>query len=202
MKKIIRKLKKAYPDSRCSLHFKSPFQLLVSTVLSAQCTDARVNQVTPGLFAKFPTAEAMNRAKSAQIEKLIHSTGFYKNKTKALKSLSRDLIEKFDGEFPSTLDQLISLRGVGRKTANVVLGTAFGVPGMVVDTHVMRISRRMGFTQKKDAVKIEFGLMEIVPKKDWVAYTHLIIDHGRAVCTARRAGCEGCVLSVLCPKLE
>lgn len=201
MKKILRKLKKNYPDSRCSLYFDSPFQLLVATILSAQCTDERVNKVTPGLFQKFPTPYEFANASLEEIEEEIRSTGFYHSKAKSLKETSVRIVEKHGGEVPQELDALVELRGVGRKTANVLLGTAFGVPGLVVDTHVGRISRRMGFTRQKDPVKVEHEMMEVVPKKDWVIYSHLLIDHGRAVCLARQARCEGCFLVDLCSQV-
>ncbi len=201
MRRIIKILKKTYPDSTCSLFFNSPFQLLVATVLSAQCTDERVNQVTPKLFKTYPDPKAMSQAKLSEVERIIHSTGFYKNKAKAILSLSKDLVEKHQCQVPQKLEDLTALRGVGRKTANVVLGTAFQTPAMVVDTHVSRISRKLGFTKTKDPVKIEKDLIAVVPKKDWVQFTHLVIDHGRAICVARRPQCSSCPLESLCPKL-
>jgi len=201
IQKILRKLKKLYPDAHCSLYFESPFQLLVATVLSAQCTDERVNKVVPGLFKKFPTPFAMSKASHKEIEKLIHSTGFYKNKAKSILSLSNALVEEYEGEVPKTLDQLHALRGVGRKTANVVLGNAFGVPGLVVDTHVGRLVRRFGFTKLTDPEKVEQAMMKLVPKNDWVIFSHLLIAHGRAVCQARSPHCEVCGLSAECKKV-
>lgn len=203
MKKIVQILKKEYPDSKCSLIYKNPFQLLVATVLSAQCTDERVNQVVPVLFRSFDTPEKLSKASLKEIEAIIRSTGFFKNKALSLKSLSSDLLKKHQGKVPSEQTQLVELRGVGRKTANVVLGTVFGVPSMVVDTHVGRISRRLGFTKQKDPVKVEFALMDLVQKKDWVIYTHLLIDHGRKICSARRKPlCDQCVIATHCPKVD
>ncbi|MBN22858.1 MAG: endonuclease III [Bdellovibrionaceae bacterium] len=201
MKRILKALKKEYPESKCSLYYETPFQLLVATILSAQCTDARVNQVTPVLFAQYPDAYSMSQTTQKKIEKIIRSTGFYQSKAKSLLSTSKDLVEFHGGEVPKDLDALIELRGVGRKTANVVLGEAYGIPGLVVDTHVGRISRRMGFTDATNPVIVEREMMEIVPKKDWVIYSHLLIDHGRAVCTSRKAKCDDCVFWQDCPKI-
>lgn len=200
MKRVIRALKREYPHSGCSLRFDNPFQLLVATVLSAQCTDERVNRVTPGLFARYPGPRELAHAPLAEIEECIRSTGFYKNKALALQTLSRCLVERHHGEVPADLDALTELRGVGRKTANVVLGTAFGIPsGVVVDTHVGRIARRMGFTRSKDPVKVESELAEVIERKDWVVFSHLLIDHGRKICSARRhPDCENCVVASDC----
>lgn len=201
VRRVLALLKKTYPQAHCSLRHENPFQLLVATVLSAQCTDARVNQVTPALFARFPTPAAMSVAKLSDLESLIRSTGFYKNKAKSLQALSADLVSRHSGAVPQSIEELTRLRGVGRKTANVILGNAFGIPGLVVDTHVGRLSRRLGFTRHEDPVKVEYELMEIIPKKDWTLYSHWLIDHGRAVCDARNPGCEHCVLAELCPKI-
>lgn len=201
MKEILRVLKIEYPEAECSLTHSSPFQLLIATILSAQCTDERVNRVTPILFDKFPTAAAMAQADLPELERLIQSTNFYKNKAKALLETSKTLVEKYQGNVPSNLDQLIELRGVGRKTANVVLGVAFGVPGLVVDTHVGRLSRRMGFTALLDPVLVEHEMMKTVPNEEWVLYAHLLIDHGRKICTARKAMCDICPIARLCPKV-
>jgi endonuclease-3 len=201
MVEILAILKKAYPEAKCSLNFESPWQLMISTILSAQCTDERVNQVTPALFERFKSPEAMADAKLSEIEGLIRSTGFYKNKAIALKESSRAVVEEYGGEVPADLDQLTKLRGVGRKTANVVLGNAFGIPGLVVDTHAGRLSRRMGFTRAKDPTKVEWEMMKVVPRKDWTLFGHLMIYHGRAICTARRAYCEKCPVAHLCPKI-
>lgn len=201
MQTILRRLKKEYPDSRCSLDFDSPFQLIVATVLSAQCTDERVNKTTPELFRRYPDADKMAEAPTVELEELVRSTGFYKNKARALKELAREVHERHGGEVPPDQDALVKLRGVGRKTANVVLGTAFGIPGIVVDTHVTRLTNRLGYTTTKDAVKIEKQMEEIVRRKDWIIFTHLLIDHGRAVCTARKALCKRCVLNDVCPQV-
>ena len=199
-KKIISILKKTYPNSKCSLDFESPFQLLIATMLSAQCTDDRVNKTTPALFKKFPTAKSFLRAKLEDVEDLVRSTGFYKNKAKNILAASREIVEKYPTELPKTTEELHTLPGVGRKTANVVLGTAFGIPGMVVDTHVTRITNRLGFCKGTDAVKLEHELMKIVEQKNWVKFTHLMIDHGRAVCVARTPKCEICAINALCPQ--
>lgn len=201
MSAILRVFKKTYPDAECSLTFSSPFQLLMATILSAQCTDERVNKVTPVLFKKFPTPEAMAKAKPKELEEIIRSTGFFVNKAKSILEASKSIVEKHGGKLPQTLDELTALRGVGRKTANVVLGNAFGIPGLVVDTHVGRLSRRMGFTKEEDPVKVEFAMMETVPQKDWTLYSHLLIYHGRARCMARNPDCENCEIRSLCPKV-
>lgn len=200
LKEIIKKLRKTYPDAKCSLDYKSPFQLLVATILSAQCTDERVNMVTPALFARFPDAGAMAKAKLADVEKLVQSTGFYKNKAKSLVEMSQALIERHGGNVPNDLDALVALRGVGRKTANVILGNAFDIPGMVVDTHVGRLARRMGFTKNEDPVKVEQDLMQIAPKSEWTHLAHLFISHGRARCMARKPDCLHCEVEDICPK--
>lgn len=197
-RKILSILKKEYPDSRCSLDFKSPFELLIATLLSAQCTDQRVNQVTGPLFKKYPAPENFARADIAEIEQDIRSTGFYKNKAKSIQACAEELIEKYGGEVPEDLEKLVKLRGVGRKTANVVLGTAFGRQAVVVDTHVTRISNRLGLTREEDPVKIELDLMKAVPRVDWTKLAHLFIDHGRAVCRAPRPRCEMCKLTAYC----
>jgi endonuclease-3 len=201
MKEIIRVLEREYPEAECSLSFKTPFQLLVATILSAQCTDARVNMVTPVLFRKYPDAPALSKAPLKEIEKIIQSTGFFRAKALSLSEMSKSLVADYEGEVPRELDHLIKLRGVGRKTANVVLGVAYGVPGMVVDTHIGRISRRMGFTKNTDPVKVEHDMMEIVAREKWTDYGHLLIHHGRAICTSRKALCEECPVSRLCPKV-
>lgn len=201
MHEILKTLKRTYPEAKCSLIYENPWQLLVATILSAQCTDERVNQVTPVLFRRFKSPVEMAKVSVIEIEKVIQSTGFYKNKAKAIKESSQSIVEKYEGNVPADLDQLIHLRGVGRKTANVVLGNAFSIPAMVVDTHVGRLSRRMGFTRYHDPVKVEHQLMEIVPRDDWTLYSHLMIAHGRAICTARKAHCERCPIAELCPKV-
>ena len=201
MKEVLRILNREYPEAECSLNYESPFQLLVATILSAQCTDERVNRVTPNLFKKYPTASAMAKAKLADIEKLIQSTGFFRSKALSLLESSKTLVECYGGEVPQDLEQLTKLRGVGRKTANVVLGVIFKIPGLVVDTHVKRLSYRMGFTRSTDPVKIEQEIMKIVPKSEWTHYAHLLISHGRKICTARKAMCDLCPIAHLCPKV-
>lgn len=201
MAEIIRILKREYPEAHCYLHFKTPYQLLVATILSAQCTDDRVNKTTPALFAKFPDAQSMACAKVSEIEKLIQSTGFYKNKAKAILETSRTLSEKYDGKVPRMMEELIGLRGVGRKTANVILGNAYGIPSFVVDTHVGRLTRRMGFTKALDPVKVEYEVRELVPTAEWSMFSLWLIAHGRAICTARSPKCEECPLGRLCPKI-
>ena len=201
MLEILKILKREYPESQCSLYFSNPYQLLMATILSAQCTDARVNQVTPVLFKRFPHPVDLANANLKDIEAIIHSLGFYRSKARSLQETSKALVEEHGGVVPRELEALIKLRGVGRKIANVVLGVGYGVPGLVVDTHVKRLSFRLGFTLSKDPVKIEQELMKVVPKNDWIAYTHLMIDHGRKICTARRAFCEDCSIQHLCPKV-
>ena len=198
MSEIIAMLKKEYPDSRCSLEYESPFQLLVSTILSAQCTDERVNKVVKKLFAKYPKAESIASLPLETIKHEIYSTGFYNNKAKAIKGMAITLVEKHNGELPASLEELIKLPGVGRKTANVVLGNIYNIPSLVVDTHVTRISNLLGFVQTKDAVKIEMELMKIIEEEDWTIFAHLLIDHGRAVCIANRPNCKECIISDNC----
>ena len=197
---IIRKLKKRFPDAKCSLTHRSPLQLLVATILSAQCTDVRVNIVTKDLFKRYKTANDYAEAVPEQLSDIIRSTGFFRNKTKSILGMAQDLVEKHHGKVPRTLDELIQLPGVGRKTANVVLGNAFGIDeGVVVDTHVTRISNRLNLTKHKDAVKIERDLMQLVPRSDWTLFPHLMIQHGRAICQARKPRCEECPINTLCP---
>ena len=200
--KAVRALRRDYPDAECALVYDSPFQLLVTTVLSAQCTDQRVNIVTQTLFAKYPTAAALAAVPLKQVEKAVQSTGFFRNKAKNIKALSQRLVADFGGEVPRDLEVLVKLPGVGRKTANVVLGTAFGIPsGVVVDTHVGRISRRLGLTQATDAVKCEQDLMRLLPRKEWIDYSHRMIHHGRQVCQARKPNCEMCGFNKFCPRI-
>jgi endonuclease-3 len=194
-------LQKLYPESRCSLNHRNPLELLIATILSAQCTDARVNQVTPALFARYPDAAAFATADPRELETLIQSTGFYRNKAKNIIACCRALVEHHGGHVPRTLDELVPLPGVGRKTANVVLGVAFGVPGMVVDTHVKRLANRLGLTSHSDPTKIEQDLMALIPDREWVALGHRLIDHGRKVCQARRPKCGECTLASFCPKV-
>lgn len=199
---ICRRLAAAYPEARCSLDFRSPFQLLVATILSAQCTDRRVNAVTGGLFRRWPTPRALAAARPADLEAVIRSTGFFRAKAKSILGCCRGLEERHAGAVPRTLEELVHLPGVGRKTANVVMGSAFGLAsGVVVDTHVGRISRRLGLTRHADAVKAERDLAAVLPRDHWIAFSHRLIEHGRAVCTARRPRCEGCILADLCPRV-
>ncbi len=198
---VTRRLRETYGPQKCFLNHRNPFELLMATILSAQCTDARVNMVTPALFARFPDSRAMGNARLTEVEKLIQSTGFYKNKAKSLVGCSQALVENHGGEVPSTLDALTALRGVGRKTANVILGNAFNTPGFVVDTHIGRLSRRLGFTRHLDPVKVEHEMMEIVPREDWTEFGHLLISHGRARCISRRPDCLRCELADVCPRV-
>lgn len=199
-RKIISRLKRAYPDSACSLRHTNAYQLMVSTILSAQCTDERVNMVTPALFKRFPTPQKMAGAKQEELEELVRTTGFFRNKAKSIKNNAIALLDKHGGEIPKTLDELTSLPGVGRKTGSVVLGAGFGLAeGVVVDTHVVRIAQLLKLTAHKTPEKIERDLIAILSQKDWIIWTHLIIDHGRAICIARRPRCGDCVLNRLCP---
>ena len=199
--RINRELARLYPEARCSLDFGSPFQLLVATILSAQCTDVRVNLVTPALFARFPTPQAMAEAPPAELEALIQSTGFFRAKAKNILGAAAAILRDHAGEVPGTMEELLKLPGIGRKTANVVLGDAFGIPGITVDTHVGRLSRRLGFTKHDDPVKVEFALNRLIPQADWTIASHRIILHGRAVCAARKPACDRCSLADLCPKV-
>ncbi len=199
VKKIYPILEKSYPDARIALDFSTPLQLLIATILSAQCTDVRVNIVTKDLFKKYKTAKDWADADIKQIESDIRSTGFFRNKALNIKKACIILIEQFGGNVPSTMDELVTLNGVGRKTANVVLGNAFGVPGIACDTHVIRVSHRLQLSENRDPVKLEFDLAEIVPKKDWTQFSHLLIFHGRNICKARKPACEKCVISKYCP---
>ena len=201
MQQIIEILYETYPNSKCSLAHRSPFQLLISTMLSAQCTDDRVNMVTPKLFEHYPTAQLMANASVEHLAELVRSTGFFNNKSRNMSACAQTLLQEHGGEVPANLDALVKLPGVGRKTANVVLGTGFHIPGLVVDTHVIRIGNLLGMTTQKDAVKIEMEFQKIIEKEHWVMFTHLIIDHGRAVCIARRPQCHKCVLADLCPSV-
>jgi endonuclease-3 len=197
--RIVGLLARSYPDAACALQHRSPFELLVATILSAQCTDKKVNQVTPALFARFPTPKAMAAADPAELERLIQPTGFFRQKAKSILSASQDLVAHFGGRVPGTLEALVTLHGVGRKTANVVLGSAFDVPGLTVDTHMIRINRRLGLTRQTDPEKIERDLMQLVPKPEWTPYSHRVIHHGRVCCDARRPRCEACPLREECP---
>jgi endonuclease-3 len=196
---VARKLARSYPDVRIALRHRNPFELLVATMLSAQCTDEKVNQVTPALFRRYPTPEALADAEPSELEASIRPTGFYRQKARSLLHTARDLCDRFEGRVPRTLEELVSLRGVARKTANVVLGEAFGVPGLAVDTHMKRVNQRLGFTRHEDPVHIERDLMELLPRAGWTAYTRRVIHHGRVCCSARSPRCETCPLRELCP---
>jgi endonuclease-3 len=198
-KAIYRQLTKSYPNVRCELDYNSAFQLLVATVLSAQCTDKRVNQTTPALFKKYPNPKKMAKADLIDIQRLVKSTGFYRAKAKNIKTLSNKIMEEFDGDVPRDLEDLITLPGVGRKTANVVLGHAFGIPGITVDTHFGRLSRRFGWSKQSDPVKVEFEVGELIPEKEWTNLSQRMIWHGRRVCHARKPACGACPLAKLCP---
>ncbi|MDR3107889.1 MAG: endonuclease III [Bifidobacteriaceae bacterium] len=192
-------LTRVFPDAHCELDFRDPLELLVATVLSAQCADERVNQVTPGLFAAFPDAAAYGAADVTQIEELIRSLGLYRAKAAALKGIGQALVERFAGAVPRTLEELTSLPGVGRKTANVVLGNAFGVPGITVDTHVGRVARRLGWTAEEDPRRVEDDIAALFPREQWIDLCHRLIFQGRQVCHARRPRCDQCRLAELCP---
>jgi endonuclease-3 len=194
-----RSLAEAFPDVYCELDFTNPLELTVATILSAQCTDKRVNVTTPALFARFPGAEDYAGANRAELEELIRPTGFYRNKANSLIRLGAELVERFDGEVPATLDQLVTLPGVGRKTANVILGNAFGIPGITVDTHFGRLVRRWRWTEQTDPVKVEHAVGELVERRDWTLLSHRVIFHGRRVCHARKPACGVCVLARDCP---
>ncbi len=196
---ILRRLNKDYPDVNCALNHRSPWELLVATILSAQCTDVRVNRVTPGLFEKYPAVADMASVRQEVLERDIQSTGFFRNKAKSLIGSAQKVLSEFGGKVPETMDEILTLPGVARKTANVVLGTWFGkATGVVVDTHVQRISRRLDLTKEKDPAKIEKDLMETIPKKRWILFSHQIIHHGRQVCQARKPRCGECSLARLC----
>jgi endonuclease-3 len=195
-------LKKEYPDAECALVHDTPFQLLIATILSAQCTDERVNIVTKGLFAKYSTPAALAAVPIPRLEKLIQSTGFFRNKAKNIHGCCTKLVEEHGGEVPAEMEKLVKLPGVGRKTANVVLGTAFGIAtGVVVDTHVTRLSQRLGLTEHEDAVKIERDLIQQLPSDEWINFSHRLIWHGRRICKARKPLCGSCVLEKICPKV-
>jgi endonuclease-3 len=200
-RRIVRELAKLYPDARCALNYENALQLLIATILSAQCTDKRVNLVTPALFARYRTAQDYAAADLREFEQAIQSTGFFRNKARNIIACCRQLVEKHNGEVPATMDELVPLPGVGRKTANVILGNAFGVPGLTVDTHMKRLSRRMGLTTQTDPEKIERDLMQLIPEKEWTMFSHRMIHHGRQVCHARQPDCAGCALGKMCPKV-
>lgn len=198
--KIYERLAAEYPDARCELDYRTPFELAVATILSAQCTDKQVNLVTPALFRRWPTAAKLAEATRPELEAAVHSTGFYRNKAKSLHGLAKRLVAEYGGALPETLDELVALPGIGRKTANVILGNAFGKSeGIVVDTHVQRIVRLLGLTRAKDPVKVERALVKLFPREHWTMLSHLLIFHGRRVCVARRPRCGDCTLATLCP---
>ena len=199
---VVKKLKRHYPAAKCALSFSNPLELLVATILSAQCTDVRVNMVTPALFRKYRTAAAFAEADSDDLKKDIQSTGFFNAKAKAIQGCCRVLAEKHQGQVPQDLDALVAMPGVGRKTANVVLGTAYGLAtGVVVDTHVTRLSQRLGLTVEKNAEKIERDLMALIPQKEWIDFSHRMIHHGRQICVARKPKCDICPLNDICPRI-
>lgn len=198
-KKIIASLKQEYPDAECSLVHSNAFELSVATILSAQCTDKRVNKVTQDLFQKYQSPQDFAAANLKELEEDIRSTGFYRNKAKSIKGFASGILDDYNGAVPDSMSELTKLPGVGRKTANVILGVAHKIPGLVVDTHVKRISRLLGLTKETNPEKIEYDLQDIVPKEDWTNWAHLIIDHGRAVCKARNPRCNECVLFEFCP---
>jgi len=199
VRKIWPILKKAYPRAKIALEFVNPLELLIATILSAQCTDARVNVVTKDLFRKYKSAADWSRADLKEIESDIRSTGFFRNKALNIKGACTKIIDQYGGKVPGTMEELLTLPGVGRKTANCVLGDAFGVPGITCDTHVIRLSRRLGLSENSDPVKLEFDLAEIVPRRNWTAFSHLVITHGRNVCTARKPDCPNCPIAQYCP---
>jgi endonuclease-3 len=200
-RRIVRRLARAYPDAHCALRHENPLQLLVATILSAQCTDVRVNLVTPALFRKYPNAQAFADADPHELERAIQSAGFFRAKARNILACCRRLVEEHGGEVPKTMEELVQLAGVGRKTANVILGNSFGVPGIPVDTHVGRLSRRMGLTVHTDPVKVESDLMGLIPPKEWTDFGHRMIFHGRQVCHARKPACDGCTLRSVCPRV-
>ncbi|HYR96302.1 MAG TPA: endonuclease III [Candidatus Binatus sp.] len=198
---IARALARAYPDAWCALSYRTPWELVVATILSAQCTDAMVNQVTPALFAELPTPKALAAAPAERVETLIKRTGFFRQKTKALQATARAVVEQHGGEVPRTMEELYALPGIGRKTANVVLGTAFGEPAIFVDTHVRRVSNRLGLTFEDDPDKIERDLQQLLPPREWTAFAHRLIHHGRRICVARKPRCSVCPLLRWCPQV-
>ncbi len=199
---LFTRLRALYPDAKCALEHRNAFELLIATILSAQCTDVRVNMVTPALFTKYPTPAAFVKATPQDIEEMIRSTGFYRNKAKSILGASKLLVEKYDGQVPRTMEELLELPGVARKTANVVMGNAFGLNvGMVVDTHIGRLSRRLGLSKHADPVKVEQDLMSLFPTENWTLLAHLLIYHGRQVCAARKPACDRCTLADLCPRI-
>ena len=196
---ILKRLDEAYPGATCALNYQTPLQLLIATILSAQCTDERVNKVTPSLFQEYKTARDFAEADLETLQEEIRQTGFYKNKAKAIQACCRRIVEEYGGEVPSTLEEMVTLPGVGRKTANLVLGETHHIPGIVVDTHVRRLAKRLGLTQHDDPEKIEQDLMRLIPRERWTLFSHQLIHHGRQVCKARKPACDRCVLKDLCP---
>ena len=199
---IIKRLKKKFPDAKIELNFKTPIDLVVATILSAQCTDKRVNMVTPALLKKYKTAKDYAKANVKKFEQEIRSAGFYKAKTRNIIGCAKGIVERFGGKVPNRMEDLITLPGIGRKTANVILGNIYDTPGLVVDTHMKRLANRLGLTNKQDPVKIEYELNEIIPKKEWTLFSHLIIWHGRRTCFARKPKCADCCINTLCPSRE
>jgi len=196
---VVQRLRHEYPDAECALIHKNPYELIVATALSAQCTDEMVNKVTPALFRRYPTPDKLGRARQETVERLVHSTGFYRNKAKNIRGLGKTVAQDFGGEVPRTMDELLTLPGVARKTANVVLGVAYGIAvGVVVDTHVKRITKLLGLTRNTDPKKVEQDLIKLLPQEDWIDISHLLIWHGRKVCIARRPRCETCILADRC----
>lgn len=200
--KVARILAQEYPDADCELDFRTPYELLVATILSAQCTDERVNQVTPAFFAAFPDADALARADRAEVERIITPTGFFRQKAQSLQGMAQRVCEEFGGQIPDTLEELVTLPGVGRKTANVVLGYAFDTPGITVDTHVGRLARRLGWTTETNPERVEADLMQLWPRRDWTVLSQRLIWHGRRCCTARKPSCGRCPIAHLCPSAE
>lgn len=201
VRRLLRRLKRLYPDASSELDFDNPLQLLVATILTTQCTDVRVNQVTPALFQKYPTVDAFADVHLKELQRDIKSTGFYRNKARNIKKCCQIIRDQHQGEVPSTMEDLVKLPGIGRKIANCILGDAFGIPGITVDTHVGRLSRRLGLTEHTDAVKAEHDLMAIIPRPQWTPFSHRMILHGRRVCVARKPKCADCTLNDICPKV-
>ncbi len=202
IRELLRRLDEAYPRASCALHYQTPLQLLIATILSAQCTDERVNRVTPALFKKYKTAHAFAEADLDTLQEEIRSTGFYKNKAKSIQACCREIVEAYGGEVPETVEEMVKLPGVGRKTANLVLGETKHIPGIVVDTHVRRLAQRLGLTNAKDPDKIEQDLMRQIPRERWTLFSHQLIHHGRKICKARKPACARCPLKDLCPSAK
>jgi len=197
--KIIEILRRTYPDARVTLDYSTPFELLVAAILAAQCTDEKVNQITPALFRRYPSPQAFGEADQVELQAMVRPTGFFRQKARSIIEVAQDVVGRFGGEVPNSLEELTELRGVGRKTANLILGEVFGKQAIVVDTHVRRVTARLGLTDKKDPTKIEFDLMEVLPEEYWTEFNHLIIFHGRAICKAPTPLCERCPVLELCP---